>query len=314
MPIRASRPWTERPPISACLDRHRGRVGCARPSHPASGSLPASDPCRKAVGHPGRPRPKPKGVCCGQRHRGTASPRRDRCGRDAGGRPASYHNEAAGLGRTSREEKMMTKADLVEQAADALGPRVTTKDGGAGCRRLPAVKDALAPWRPHRDPGLRHLQGAAPQGPHGPQSQDRRGGRGSAPRCAGLQAFEAPSQSGGPRRRRVRGGCALGGRSRAIVRPSGPSTPTCTPSPGVSAPTGGARRPPRPWPARSDSVKRAERALACHSARSAFTQTVRPALTARRCRCGGQRGHGPPPGPSGGHAECGHGGYAGLAT
>ncbi len=51
---------------------------------------------------------------------------------------------------------------------------------------------------------------------------------------------------------------------------------------------------------RSDSVRPADRALACHSARSAslartFTQTARPALTARRFRFGGQRGHGPPP-------------------
>ena len=39
----------------------------------------------------------------------------------------------------------MTKADLVEQAADALGPRVTTKDGGLVVDAfLDAVKDALA--------------------------------------------------------------------------------------------------------------------------------------------------------------------------
>ena len=48
-----------------------------------------------------------------------------------------------------------------------------------------------------------------------------------------------------------------------------------------------------------DSVRPAERALACHSARSAslartFTQTARPVLTASRYPSGGQRGHGPP--------------------
>ena len=55
---------------------------------------------------------------------------------------------------------------------------------------------------------------------------------------------------------------------------------------------------------RSDSVKPAERALACHSARSAslarvFTRTARPALITRRRRWGGQRGHSPPPAPAG---------------
>ena len=55
---------------------------------------------------------------------------------------------------------------------------------------------------------------------------------------------------------------------------------------------------------RSDSVKPAERALACHSARSAslartFTQTARPGLMARRFRFGGHRGHSPPPASAG---------------
>ena len=70
----------------------------------------------------------------------------------------------------------------------------------------------------------------------------------------------------------------------------------------------------RPWRARgcgpprrprgSVSVNPAERAFACHSARSAslariFTRTARPALITRRRRWGGQRGHSPPPAPAG---------------
>ena len=55
---------------------------------------------------------------------------------------------------------------------------------------------------------------------------------------------------------------------------------------------------------RSDSVNPAERAFACHSARSAsrariFTHTSRPALLMCRCRWGGQRGHSSPPAPAG---------------
>ena len=87
---------------------------------------------------------------------------------------------------------------------------------------LDAVKNAPGARRPHRALGLRHLQGAAPQGPHGPQPQNRRTGRGSAPRCAGLQTFEAPPQPRGPRFWRDWGGRALGDRSRALVRPLWP--------------------------------------------------------------------------------------------
>ena len=122
----------------------------------------------------------------------------------AGGRPVRYHNGAAGLGHTSREEKRMTKADLVEQVADAIGPRVTKRECGLAVDTfLDAVKRTRA-RRPHRTPGVRHLQGAEPQGPHGPQPQDRRGSRGSGPRCAGLQTFNPHAQSSGPSRWRVR--------------------------------------------------------------------------------------------------------------
>ena len=53
--------------------------------------------------------------------------------------------KAAGLGQTSSEENRMTKADLVEQVADAIGPRVTKRDCGLVVDAfLDTVKDALA--------------------------------------------------------------------------------------------------------------------------------------------------------------------------
>ena len=71
--------------------------------------------------------------------------RRGWCERDDGGRPVGYPDEATGLGLTSPEEKRMTKADLVEQVADAIGPRVTKKECGLVVNAfLEAVKDALA--------------------------------------------------------------------------------------------------------------------------------------------------------------------------
>jgi integration host factor subunit beta len=61
------------------------------------------------------------------------------------GSPASFHNEAAELGHASREEKRITKADLVEQVADVIGPRVTKRECGLVVDAfLDAVKDALA--------------------------------------------------------------------------------------------------------------------------------------------------------------------------
>ena len=55
---------------------------------------------------------------------------------------------------------------------------------------------------------------------------------------------------------------------------------------------------------RSDSVNPAERAFACHSARSAslariFNHRSRPAALMYRCRWEGQRGHSPSPAPAG---------------
>ena len=72
---------------------------------------------------------------------------------------------------------------------------------------------------------------------------------------------------------------------------------------------------PNPGRHKSDSVKPAELAWACNSARSAplartFTHTARPALMTRRYPCRGQRGHGPPPGLRTGRTECGPKGYA----
>ena len=67
---------------------------------------------------------KLRGVGCGQSHRARLRLGAACADVGAAGRPASYHNESAGLGHTSREEQRMTKADLVEQVADVIGPRV----------------------------------------------------------------------------------------------------------------------------------------------------------------------------------------------
>ena len=40
MPFQRVRPWRERPPLSGCLDRHRGGLACARPCHPPPGVAP----------------------------------------------------------------------------------------------------------------------------------------------------------------------------------------------------------------------------------------------------------------------------------
>ena len=105
---------------------------------------------------------------------------------------------------------------------------------------LDAVKDMLARGNRNWAAGLRHLQGAAPQGP---QPQDGRGGRGPCPRRAGLQTVAAPLQPDGPKRRGVWGGRAPGGRSRAIVRPPGPRRgPPVASSPRAATP----QSPPAP--------------------------------------------------------------------
>ena len=68
----------------------------------------------------------------------------------------------------------MTKADLIEQAADVTGQRVTKKDCALVVDAfLDAVKNALARGDHIEIRGLRHLQGAAAQGPQGPQPQNR---------------------------------------------------------------------------------------------------------------------------------------------
>ena len=59
--------------------------------------------------------------------------------------------------------------------------------------------------------------------------------------------------------------------------------------------------------ATTSTARLRERALAGHSARSA--SLARPALTMRRCRWGGQRGHSPS--PARGPAKRGPSGYAG---
>ena len=111
------------------------------------GSLRASNPVRE--GHwyirEGRVVPSPKvsavAQCIGT-PLGSAQPVRDVT---PGISLLRYHSEAAGLGHTSREEKSMTKADLVEQVADAAGPRVTKRECGLVVDAfLDAVKDALA--------------------------------------------------------------------------------------------------------------------------------------------------------------------------
>lgn len=57
----------------------------------------------------------------------------------------------------------MTKADLVEQVSDAVGSRVTKRDCGLVVDAfLDAMKDTLARGDNIENPGLRHLQGAAP--------------------------------------------------------------------------------------------------------------------------------------------------------
>ena len=110
----------------------------------------------------------------------------------------------------------MTKAELVEQVADVVGPRVTKRECGLMVDAfLDAVKDALArgdriELRGFGTFKVRH------RSPHGPQPQDRRAGRGSAPGCAGLQTFVAPVQPGGPGLWRVWNERAADGGSRTI--------------------------------------------------------------------------------------------------
>ena len=67
----------------------------------------------------------------------------------------------------------MTKADLVEQVAEAIGPGITKKDCALVVDGfLNAVKAALAEGREHRDSGVRDLQGPQAQDAHGPEPSD----------------------------------------------------------------------------------------------------------------------------------------------
>ena len=65
----------------------------------------------------------------------------------------------------------------------------------AAGRRLPRCREGSArPRRWHRDPGLRHLQSAAPQGPHSPQPAGRERRLRSRPamcRCSNRRGFSA---------------------------------------------------------------------------------------------------------------------------
>ena len=104
----------------------------------------------------------------------------------------------------------MTKADLVERAADAVGRWVTKGDCGLVVDAfLDAVKDALARGDHIELRGFGTFRDPAPQGSDGPQTQDRRRGRGPCPRPAGLPTVEASSARGVDR---------LHGRSAKVVR------------------------------------------------------------------------------------------------
>ena len=83
-----------------------------------------------------------------------------------------------------------------------------------------------------------------------------------------------------------------------MVWPPGPRCgPRFQPPLGAEFARGG-RRPVAHRRTRSDSVRHAERAWACHSARSAALARIFT-HTARRCRFGGQRGHSPLPASAG---------------
>ena len=103
----------------------------------------------------------------------------------------------------------MTKADLIEQAADVIGQRVTKKDCGLVVDAfLDAVKEALARGDHIEIRGfgtfkVRHSKARTARNP--------RTGAGSVTRCAGLQTFDASPRQGGcpPRPRRWPGMEAL---------------------------------------------------------------------------------------------------------
>ena len=212
-------------PRPRSADRHRRSAGRGPTANAPATCMTEAVSGRAAISCPATPKVNRTRRTCHQH----PLPR----GSDAVGRPASYHGEAAGLGQTSRAEKRMTKADLVEKVADVIGPRVTKRECGLMVEAfLDAVKDALAQGDriELRGFGVFKVRHRKAQGPDGPQSQDRRAGRGAVPRCAGLRAFEAPPQPGGPRLGGSSEGSALGGHPRAIslavdatMRPGGRS-------------------------------------------------------------------------------------------
>ena len=123
------------------------------------------------------------------------------------------------LGHHSGEEQGMTKADVVEQVADALGPRVTKKDCGLAVDAfLAAVKDALVPARASNS-GDSAPSWATPRGPYAPQPQDRVTGRGSGPHRADPPTIETLPQSCGLRAPLLHGRSTSGGSRKVLAQP-----------------------------------------------------------------------------------------------
>ena len=91
----------------------------------------------------------------------------------------------------------MTKADLVEQVADVIGPRVTRKDCGLAVDAfLDAVKDTLARGdhieiRRFGTFKVRHRKARTGRNPKTGERVEV-----PPPRCACLQTFEAPPHAG----------------------------------------------------------------------------------------------------------------------
>ena len=140
------------------------------------------------------------------------------------------------LGHTSDMEHEMTKADLVERVADAIAPRVTKKDCGLAVDAfLAAVKDALARGDRIELRGFGTFKVRHRRARTGPEPQDRRTGRGSAPQCAGLPTVETPPQASGPRPRRVRHGGTVGGGWQAVACPAGATMRPAVPPVGETA-------------------------------------------------------------------------------
>ena len=88
----------------------------------------------------------------------------------------------------------MTKADLVEQVAEAIGPGITKKDCAMVVDGfLNAVKKALATGDNIEIRGFGTFKVRRREDAHGAQPAHGRPGQGAVPRRAGLQALEAPT-------------------------------------------------------------------------------------------------------------------------